>query len=722
MGWFSEQIKKRKENNQLMFENSFNDLAGIKDIVSGDERDLRDNFICSQIIHYFKLNNVEIPYHLEGTSNKLLYIGKNSGLVGRKVKLKLGWNVENREPILVFTKRTSTPVLLIPKGTRDYYYVSYHTGKKKRVTNYLVQFFKEDAYAFYVPLPSHKLTVKEYSKYLRASIRPADIFLIILFAIFTTIIGMSLPYIMKRLTGEVIDNKDFHLYMIVSAYIIGAGISYILIKATQAFMNARVAIKIEKTMTETTMRRMLSLPPSFFKKYSTGELAARFGSVSTLSSLMFDGVFLSALSSIMALVYVTQVVQFAPSLVLPVIIIIVLTSIVSILVSLIEVKISRKQLSLSAKENSVSYQIISGIQKIRLSGAEKRAFAKWAKAYSRSSELLYHPPLIVRLNTVIMLFISLVGSIVIYYLGAKNNMDVSSFVAFTASFASLSMASNSLSRTASIIARLRPVFEMARPILEEEQEDKNKEQIESLEGNIRLENVSFRYSEDGPLVLNNLNIEIKQGEYLGIVGKTGCGKSTIVRLLLGFEEPTEGNIYFDNKNINDINLQSLRNKIGSVLQNGGIFHADIKSNILITNPMLKEEDAWKAAEVAGISDDIKQMPMGMNTVISEGQGGISGGQKQRIMIARAIVNRPKILIFDEATSALDNKTQKNISDAISNMNCTRVVIAHRLSTIKNCDRIIFMEDGIIKEEGNYQELIDKKGKFYELVERQRIDE
>ena len=326
------------------------------------------------------------------------------------------------------------------------------------------------------------------------------------------------------------------------------------------------------------------------------------------------------------------------------------------------------------------------------------------------------------LSAVITLFISLVGSIVIYYTAARNNIDISSYVAFTASFASLSLASSSLSKIGSIIARLRPVFEMARPILEEEQEDKDKEMLEEINGNIKLENVSFRYSKDGPNVLNNINIDIKQGEYLGIVGKTGCGKSTIVRLILGFEEATEGNIYFDDKDIKKINLQSLRSKIGSVLQNGGIFHADIKSNILITAPLLTEDDAWRAAEIAGISEDIKQMPMGMNTVISEGQGGISGGQKQRIMIARAIINKPKILIFDEATSALDNRTQKNISDAISNMNCTRIVIAHRLSTIKNCDRIIFMEDGVIKEEGNYQELIDKKGKFYELVERQRIDE
>jgi len=263
---------------------------------------------------------------------------------------------------------------------------------------------------------------------------------------------------------------------------------------------------------------------------------------------------------------------------------------------------------------------------------------------------------------------------------------------------------------------------MARPIIEEEQEDNGKEIVENLDGRIRFEDVSFRYDDQSGLVLKNFSLDIHSGEYLGIVGKTGCGKSTIVRLLLGFEKPVSGNIYFGDKNINEINLQSLRSKIGSVLQNGGIFHADIMSNILITAPNLGEKEAWEAAEIAGIAEDIRNMPMGMRTVISEGQGGISGGQKQRIMIARAIINKPKILVFDEATSALDNRTQKSISDAIGNLKCTRVVIAHRLSTIKNCDRILYLEQGEIVEEGTYDELIEKKGKFFELIERQRVEE
>ena len=212
------------------------------------------------------------------------------------------------------------------------------------------------------------------------------------------------------------------------------------------------------------------------------------------------------------------------------------------------------------------------------------------------------------------------------------------------------------------------------------------------------------------------------GQYIAVTGKTGCGKSTLVRLLLGFEKPQSGSIFYDGINIENIDLRFLRQKIGVVMQNGKLFHEDIFTNITISAPWLNMQDAWEAAKLACVDKDIREMPMGMKTLLTEDNTSISGGQKQRIMIARAVVSKPNILIFDEATSSLDNITQQKISNSLDNLKNTRITIAHRLSTIKNCDRILFLENGKITEDGTYSDLINKKGSFFEFVKRQQIKE
>ena len=281
----------------------------------------------------------------------------------------------------------------------------------------------------------------------------------------------------------------------------------------------------------------------------------------------------------------------------------------------------------------------------------------------------------------------------------------------------------SLAGIALTIANIKPVLEMIKPILDARPEiSEGKRVIERLSGGIELNNVSFRYNENMPLVVDNLSLKIRPGQYVALVGATGCGKSTLMRLMLGFETPQKGAVYYDGKDLSGTDLKSLRRKIGVVMQNGKLFSGDVFSNITISAPWLTLDDAWEAAELAGIAEDIRRMPMGMHTIISEGSGGVSGGQRQRLMIARAIAPKPKVLMFDEATSALDNLTQKKVSESLDKLKCTRIVIAHRLSTIRSCDRIIYLEGGKIIEDGNYEELIARKGKFAELVARQRLDD
>ena len=317
------------------------------------------------------------------------------------------------------------------------------------------------------------------------------------------------------------------------------------------------------------------------------------------------------------------------------------------------------------------------------------------------------------------MIISSLGTIVLYYFAIKTGVNRGNYIAFTVAFGAISGAMMSLSSVALQFANLGPILELIRPVMNEKPESSSGRKIPtSLSGDIEVSNITFKYSEDGPKILDNLSLSIKKGEYIAIVGTTGCGKSTLIRLLLGFEKPDKGSIFYGGRDLANLDLRSVRQKIGVVMQNGSLFPGDIFSNIIVTSPWKTMDDAWEAAKIAGIDEDIRNMPMGMHTLISEGAGGISGGQKQRLMIARAVISKPQILIFDEATSALDNITQNHVSNSISSFNSTRIVVAHRLSTIKNCDRIVVLDKGKIAEQGSYEELMGLKGKFYDLAIRQ----
>ena len=567
-----------------------------------------------------------------------------------------------------------------------------------------------------------KLGIPDLLKYMKNSITYGDLVVIVLATLAVQLVGMIEPRVYSLVTGKILEGHNMNLMAGVGVFLLTSAFAAQLIGLVRSLLMQRINTKTSQAVQASVMMRILSLPVSFFRRYSSGELSSRANSVNSLCSMMLNNILSIGLSSLLSLLYVAQIFSFAPALVWPSLLIILATVVMSLAVSLVQIGISRKRMKLSAEEQGMSYAVMNGIQKIRLSGSEKRVFARWGRLYAKGAQLEYNPPLFLKINTVITTAISLIGTIVLYYLAIQTNVGVSQYYAFTAAYGRVMGAFSALAGIAVSVASIRPVLEMAEPILKAEPEvAADKQPVDRVTGHIEMSHVSFRYEENTPYVLNDLSLDIKAGEYVAIVGRTGCGKSTLVRLLLGFEKPEKGGIFYDRHDLNSIDPRSLRKHIGVVIQNGQLFQGDIFSNITISAPDLTLDEAWEAAEMAGIAQDIRDMPMGMQTLISEGQGGISGGQKQRLMIARAVAPKPSILIFDEATSALDNKTQKQVSGALDRLNCTRIVIAHRLSTIRNCDRILVMDKGTIIEEGTYDDLIAQNGHFAELVARQRLD-
>jgi len=686
-----------------------------------DERIVTKGAI-DEVLKYYHYKSADIPEELKTADEQLDYTLRPHGIMRRDVVLNEGWYKDAFGPMIAFTKESNLPVALLPGNTGGYTYTDPETDQKVKVNSKTAENFDAEAICFYRPLPQKKLKIRDLLLYMKDCISLNDIAVVLVATLAATLIGIAMPKIVQVLTGPVLMSGKQSALVGISLTILGVSFSSQLINSIRGMAVARMDTKISVGVEAAMMMRLMALPASFFRAYSPGELRSRASSVRMLSATLTNIIMSTGLTSLVSLLYVTQIFRFAPTLVIPSVIIVLVTMMVSIAATIGQMQLNRRQMESSAKESGMSYSLITGVQKIKLAGAEKRGFAKWLNIYTEVAELSYNPPMFLKINGVIITAITLAGNIILYYISIKSGVDQSNYFAFTASYGMLMGAFTAVTAIVSSAAQIKPILEMAESFLETVPEtSEDKEIVTEITGNVELDHVSFRYDDSQPYILNDLTLKVHPGEYVAVVGKTGCGKSTLVRLLLGFEKPEKGAVYYDSKDINSLDLPSLRKKIGTVMQDAGLFQGDLYSNIVITAPELTVDDAWEAAEKAGIADDIREMPMGMYTFVSEGGGSISGGQKQRLMIARAIAPKPKLLIFDEATSALDNKTQRQVSEALDSMGCTRIVIAHRLSTIRHCDRIVVLDGGHIIEDGTYDELIAKNGFFAELVERQRLE-
>ena len=724
MGEFDERLRQKNRLEEDCLDAAVRDLAGAATGQAIPEHFSSDVFrLYAAVKELGRSLRVSIPASpnavacMEQVQEQVL---RPNGIMWREVLLKDRW-YENADGVMQGTFADGRPVVFLPTGNGRYCYRDPETGKKIRITGANAGEFDRKATLYYRALPPRKIDRRDIRRFMMDSVSPPEIAAVAAATVLIILLGMLTPAMSRTLLTDVTRTRDLHLLMVILVILLAVTAAIFFITCIRQLILARVGTKVTIPLQAAFMMRVLTAKTGDLKQFAAGDLGTRIGSMYG-SMKCLAGMFLSMfLSAVCSLICFVQMFRYAPG---PAGIAAVITAVLVLLIVRVirrQADISLQRMESQAEEAGVTYSLIDGMQKITLAGAEKRAFTLWTGVYRKAVQALYNPPLLLKVYAVLIPVILLAGTILMYQTAMRTGVSAADFFAFSSSYgiltAALAQVSSNIGSFADAIASIRILAPVMGFVPES---DENRMPVQKLKGNISLRDVTFGYTKSSPPVLEHLNLEIRQGEYTAIVGATGSGKSTILRLMLGFEKPDDGEILYDGKNLDTLDLTSLRRKIGIVLQDGEIFGGTILTNITISAPDLSEEDAWAAAETAGIAEDIRRMPLQMNTYLPEGGRGVSGGQKQRLLIARAVVSRPSILFFDEATSALDNITQKAVSDALGELPCTRIVIAHRLSTVRNCDRILVLDEGRIVEEGSYEELMKRNGRFAELVRRQQV--
>lgn len=716
-----EKSTRRKKLDNKILDNAYHSLASV---VTGDRiwqraeksRNRQTADALGEILAFYHCK-ADIPEDAE----PIRYVTENMDISVRSVTLEWDWYKNALGPYLGKTRDDGHSVAILPRRNH-YEYYDQDTGRRVRVNRRNAALLEPEAQYFYMPLPAGKLTLKDLYRYMLRCLTGWDYVQIIGATALASVLAITLPAMTQLVFAGLIPSENVNLVLPVLFLMVFSVMSTHLANIVRNLAVGIVDVRVGTSLQAAAMNRVMAMPASFFKERSAGEIASQLDSMDQLTSSTVKTVFSSGLTCIFSLIYIAQIAAFAPVLAVPAFLILLLQTALSMVCVVIGMRCSNVRMQKDARLSGHQLSIINGIRKIRLSGAEKRVFARWAGEYREVAGLTYDLPGILLYRQAIQGLISVLGMVVIYYLAAAGGVSQANYMAFSSAYGMVSGAFSSLIGIVTVITDFGPMLNMMKPILETEPEIEPEKHIpEHLTGKISISHVSFRYNRESTMLLDDVSLDIAPGEYLAIVGTTGSGKSTLMRLMLGFEKPERGAVYYDDHDLKSLNVRGLRRKIGTVLQNGKLMPGSIFSNLSISKPDLTEQEAWDALGKAGLAEDVKRMPMKLNTMIGEGGGGISGGQRQRLLIARALVGNPNVIFMDEATSALDNVVQAQVVRALDDLKCTRVVIAHRLSTIQNCSRIVVLDGGRIVEDGTYEELIALNGRFAKLVERQRLD-
>jgi ATP-binding cassette subfamily C protein len=645
----------------------------------------------------------------------------------RRIALRDDWWLRDNGALLAFLEEGG-PVALLQQGANRYSKVDPAAGTRVTVTADVAESLASFGYMLYRPFPSEVMTALKLLKFgLRAG-PLRDGVTVITMGIVTGLLALFTPIATGVIFDDIIPSAErvqlAQLIMALAVMAVASG----LFRLTRGLAMLRLESKMGAAVQAGVWDRLLKLPAPFFREYLAGDLARRSLGIDTIRRLLTGATLSSLLSGVFSIFSFALLFYYSSKLALVATGLVLIAAGATALASLRGLRYERALQEVAGKIEGLVLQFITGISKLRVAGAEARAFSVWAREFTQQKRLAYKASRVENVLGVFNSVFPVIASMTIFATLALSTakalesggtpLSTGSFLAFNAAFGQFMAAALEVNSVLVSLLLIIPIYERAKPILESLPEvDIGRSDPGELNGEIEVNKACFRYHDEGPLVLDNVSLRVNPGEFAAIVGPSGAGKSSLFRLLLGFETAESGSVYYDGQDLTSLDVQAVRRQIGVVMQNAQVLPGSIFENIVGSAP-LSLDDATSAAQMAGLDQDIEQMPMGMHTFIPEGGSTLSGGQRQRLLIARAVVGRPRVLLFDEATSALDNRTQAHVSESLERLKTTRVVIAHRLSTVVNADRIYVMEQGKIVQAGTYGELMAQEGPFAELASRQ----
>jgi NHLM bacteriocin system ABC transporter ATP-binding protein len=653
-------------------------------------------------------------------SDPVAAIARASRVRARRVLLKDDWWRRDNGPLLAFRADDERPVALLPASPSRYELVDPAAPAPVPLTAANASSVLPFAYSFYRPFGARAMTAWELFRFSLKGTR-RDWLAVVLLGLAGSLLGLLTPLVTGWVFDRIIPGAERSQLLLVVLALAASAVAVALFQLTRNVAVLRLETKMEGAVQAGLWDRLLDLPAPFFRRYTAGDLADRSLGIAAIRQVLTDVALSAVLSLVFSLVSFGLLFYYDVRLALLACGLFAVVLLATGLGAYLQWRHQRGLYPARGKVAGLVLQLITGLSRLRVAAAEDRALAAWAKEFSVQRRLAFRARSVGNNLSAFNAAAPLLATLALFAAVAppgREGLSLGSFLAFNVAFVQVLGAALTVSSLVGYAAEVFPLQERARPILQAPPEvDASKAHPGELSGDIEISHVSFRYQADGPLVLDDLSVHIRPGEFVAFVGPSGAGKSTIIRLLLGFEAPASGSIFYDRLDLSGLDLQAVRRQMGVVLQDGKVLAGDLLSNIS-GSAVVTQEEAWEAATLAGLDEDIERMPMGLYTVVGEGGTTLSGGQRQRLLIARAVVAKPRALLFDEATSALDNETQARVSRSLERLKATRVVVAHRLSTVRQADRIYVLERGRVVQSGTYEELMGQGGLFAELAQRQ----